>query len=58
MQLLFILLPYAKKILDSVAVDYDDDALFDGLSTVYKISQDNRKYYQWLDRVIRDSKFY
>ena len=50
-----IFLPYAKKILDSVSVEYDDDALFDGLSLVYKISQDNRKYYQWLDRVIRAS---
>ena len=48
-----IFLPHAKKILDSVSVQYDDDALFDGLSLVYKISQDNRKYYQWLDRVIR-----
>ena len=48
-----IFLPYAKKILDSVSVEYDDDALLDGLSLVYKISQDNRKYYQWLDRVIR-----
>ena len=48
-----IFLPYAKKILDSVAVEYDDDALLDGLSLVYKISQDNRKYYQWLDGVIR-----
>ncbi len=50
-----IFLPYAKKILDSVSVEYDDDILLDGLSTVYKISQDNRKYYQWLDRVIRTS---
>ena len=48
-----IFLPYAKKILDSVSVEYDDDALLDGLNTVYKISQDNKKYYQWLDRVIR-----
>ena len=50
-----IFLPYAKKILDSVSVEYDDDVLFDGLSVVFKISQDNRKYYQWLDRVIRAS---
>ena len=54
-----IFLPYAKKILDSVSVEYDDDALLDGLNMVYKISQDNRKYYQWLDRVIRSQgKFY
>ena len=38
-----IFLPYAKKILDSVLVEYDDDALFDGLSAVYKIFSDNRK---------------
>jgi DNA polymerase III delta prime subunit len=50
-----IFLPYAKKILDSVSVEYDDDVLFDGLSTMYKLSQDNRKYYQWLDKVIRSS---
>jgi DNA polymerase III delta prime subunit len=50
-----IFLPYAKKILDSVSVEYDDDTLLDGLNTVYKISQDNRKYYQWLDRVIREN---
>jgi DNA polymerase III delta prime subunit len=50
-----IFLPYAKKILDSVSVEYDDDVLFGGLSLVYKLSQDNRKYYQWLDRVIRSN---
>lgn len=50
-----IFLPYAKKILDSVSVEYDDDALFGGLSAVYKTFSDNRKYYQWLDRVIRDN---
>ena len=49
-----IFLPYAKKILDSVSVDYDQNLLLAGLNTVYKISQDNRKYYQWLDRVIRE----
>jgi hypothetical protein len=48
-----IFLPYAKKILDSVSVEYEDDILFDGLSVVYKTFGDNRKYYQWLDRVIR-----
>ena len=50
-----LFLPYAKKILDSVSVEYDDDVLFDGLSLVYKLSQDNRKYYQWLDKVIRSN---
>jgi DNA polymerase III delta prime subunit len=50
-----IFLPYAKKILDAVAVDYDDDALLNGLSVVYKTFADNRKYYQWLDGVIRDN---
>ena len=50
-----IFLPYAKKILDSVSVEYDDNVLLNGLSTVYKLSQDNRKYYQWLDKVIRAS---
>jgi DNA polymerase III delta prime subunit len=48
-----IFLPYAKKILDSVSVEYDDDVLFDGLKQVFKTYADNRKYYQWLDRVIR-----
>jgi len=48
-----IFLPYAMKILDSVSVDYDQNLLLAGLNTVYKISRDNRKYYQWLDRVIR-----
>jgi DNA polymerase III delta prime subunit len=46
-------LPYAKKILDSVSVEYDDDFLFDGLKQVFKTYADNRKYYQWLDQVIR-----
>ena len=50
-----IFLPYAKKILDSVSVEYDDDTLFGGLSVVYKTYCDNRKYYQWLDQVIRAS---
>ena len=48
-----LFLPCARQILDSVSVEYDDDVLFAGLNTVYKISQDNRKYYQWLDRVVR-----
>jgi hypothetical protein len=51
-----IFLPYAKKILDSVSVEYDDDVLFDGLKQVFKTYADNRKYYQWLDRVIRTNK--
>jgi DNA polymerase III delta prime subunit len=50
-----LFLPYAKKILDSVSVEYDDDVLFDGLTQVFKTYADNRKYYQWLDRVIRAS---
>ena len=50
-----IFLPYAKKILDSVSVEYDDNALFGGLSAVYKTFSDNRKYYQWLDKVIRSN---
>jgi len=50
-----IFLPYAKKILDSVSVEYDDDELFDGLTVVHKTFGDNRKYYQWLDRVVRSS---
>ena len=50
-----LFLPHAKKILDSVSVEYDDNVLLNGLSTVYKLSQDNRKYYQWLDKVIRAS---
>ena len=50
-----LFLPHAKKILDSVSVEYDDDALFGGLSAVYKTFADNRKYYQWLDKVIRAS---
>jgi len=48
-----IFLPYAMKILDSVSVDYDQNLLLAGLNTVYKLSQDNRKYYRWLDRVVR-----
>ena len=50
-----LFLPHAKKILDSVLVEYDDNVLLNGLSTVYKLSQDNRKYYQWLDKVIRSN---
>ena len=50
-----IVLPYAKKILDSVSVEYDDNVLLNGLSMVYKTFADNRKYYQWLDKVIRAS---
>ena len=50
-----IFLPYAKKILDSVSVEYDDDVLLDGLKQVFKTYADNRKYYQWLDKVIRNN---
>jgi hypothetical protein len=50
-----LFLPYAKKILDSVSVEYDANVLFDGLKQVFKTYADNRKYYQWLDRVIRAS---
>ena len=50
-----IFLPYAKKILDSVSVNYDVNMLLDGLKQVFKTYADNRKYYQWLDRVIRAS---
>ena len=46
---------FATQVGDFVSVEYDDDALFGGLSTVYKLSQDNRKYYQWLDKVIRSN---
>jgi hypothetical protein len=52
---LHLFLPYAKKMLDSVSVEYDDDVLFDGLKQVFKTYADNRKYYQWLDRVIREN---
>ena len=48
-----IFLPYAVQILDSLALNYDVDVLFDGLQQVYKTYADNRKYYQWLDRVVR-----
>ena len=48
-----IFLPYAKKILDSVSVEYDDNVLLNGLSTVHKTFADNRKYYQWLDKLVR-----
>jgi DNA polymerase III delta prime subunit len=50
-----IFLPYAKKILDSVSVEYDDNVLLNGLSVVFKTYADNRKYYQWLDKVVRAS---
>ena len=50
-----IFLPYAKKILDSVSVEYDDNVLLNGLKQVFKTYADNRKYYQWLDKVIRNN---
>jgi DNA polymerase III delta prime subunit len=50
-----LFLPYAKKILNSLTVTYDENMLFAGLTQVYKAYADNRKYYQWLDRVIRAS---
>jgi DNA polymerase III delta prime subunit len=50
-----LFLPCAKKILDSVSVEYDDDVLFDGITQVFKTYADNRKYYQWLDKVIRSN---
>ena len=50
-----LFLPHAKKILDSVSVEYDDNVLLNGLKQVFKTYADNRKYYQWLDRVIRSN---
>ena len=50
-----LFLPNAKKILDSLTVTYDENILYAGLTQVYKAYADNRKYYQWLDRVIRAS---
>ena len=50
-----IFLSYAKKILDSVSVEYDDNVLLNGLKQVFKTYADNRKYYQWLDKVIRNN---
>ena len=48
-----LFLPYAIQILDSLSVNYDVNVLLDGLKQVFKTYADNRKYYQWLDRVIR-----
>jgi DNA polymerase III delta prime subunit len=48
-----IFLPYAIQILNSLALNYDVNVLLDGLKQVFKTYADNRKYYQWLDRVIR-----
>lgn len=50
-----IFLPYAIQILDSLSVNYDVNVLLDGLKQVFKSYADNRKYYQWLDRVIRSN---
>ena len=48
-----LFMPYAIQILDSLSVNYDVNVLLDGLKQVFKTYADNRKYYQWLDRVIR-----
>jgi DNA polymerase III delta prime subunit len=48
-------LPHAIRILNSLSVKFDANVLLDGLRQVYKTYQDNRKYYQWLDRVIRSN---
>ena len=50
-----LFMPYAIQILDSLSVNYDVNVLLDGLKQVFKTYADNRKYYQWLDRVIRES---
>ena len=50
-----LFLPYAIQILKSLSVNYDVNILLDGLKQVFKTYADNRKYYQWLDRVIRAS---
>ena len=50
-----LFLPYAIQILNSLSVNYDVNMLLDGLKQVFKTYADNRKYYQWLDRVIRAS---
>ena len=50
-----LFLPYAIQILNSLSVNYDVNILLDGLKQVFKTYADNRKYYQWLDRVIRAS---
>lgn len=51
-----LFLPYAIQILNSLSVNYDVNVLRDGLKQVFKIYADNRKYYQWLDRVIRSQE--
>ena len=48
-----LFLPHAKKILDDVGVDIDDQKLFKQLDVVYKLHGDNRKYYSALDHMIR-----
>ena len=50
-----LFLPYAIQILNSLSVNYDVNMLFAGLTQVYKAYADNRKYYQWLDKVIRSN---
>ena len=50
-----LFMPYAIQILNSLSVNYDVNVLLDGLKQVFKTYADNRKYYQWLDRVIRAS---
>ena len=50
-----LFLPYAIQILNSLSVNYDVNVLLNGLKQVFKTYADNRKYYQWLDRVIRSN---
>ena len=48
-----LFLPHAKKILDDVGVDVDQQMLFERLDVIYKLHGDNRKYYSALDHMIR-----
>ena len=48
-----LFLPHAKKILDDVGVEIDEQKLFNQLDVVYKMYGDNRKYYSALDHMIR-----
>ena len=50
-----LFLPYAIQILYSLSVNYDVNILLDGLKQVFKTYADNRKYYQWWDKVIRSN---
>ena len=45
--------PHAKRMFDAEGVAFDDSVLMKCLEVTYALNQDNRKYYQAIDKIFR-----